>query len=232
VPLSKTLSLSLLDAVVPPAALPSCLLPGRWRLGTHNCGLLTSDKASRLAATICALALDVVALQEIGRPSAETTAAFAVSGPSCIWSPRADVDRPSGGTGFVYNQSRQFLQPVTRCTCAGVEQLTVEWRSAVGNASLRLMSVYAAPHSEVRPLQPATFSGAFVAALRSWRPDIALGDFNARHTAWDPFVTGAGSYTAQRGAHLLHDARALGLGICAPAAATRGFGLSTGVWRR
>jgi hypothetical protein len=84
-PLSKTLSLSLLDAVVPPAALPSCLLP-RPRLGTHN-GLLTPDKASRLAATICALALDVVALQEIGRPSAETRAAFAVSGLSCIWFP-------------------------------------------------------------------------------------------------------------------------------------------------
>jgi hypothetical protein len=95
--------------------------------------------------------------------------------------------------------------------------LTVEWRSAVGNASLRLMSVYAAPHSEVRPLQPASFSGALTTALRSWRPDVALGDFNARHIAWDPFVTGAGSYSAQRGAHLLHDARALGLDVCAPA---------------
>jgi hypothetical protein len=61
---SSLVPLSLLDAVVPPAALPSRLLPGRWR----NCGLLTPDKSSRLAATVCALALDFVAHQRRRQP--------------------------------------------------------------------------------------------------------------------------------------------------------------------
>ncbi len=197
-------------------------------MGTHNCGMLTVAKAMTLAATARALDLDIVALQEVGRPGDEVVAAFSAAGFRCVWSPRADVVRPSGGTGFAVSAARCCPPLVLGASCSEVEYVVIEVRSTVGNAVLRLASVYAAPDSDVRPLAPAAFSHALAAALRRWGPDVCLGDFNARHTSWDPFLVGAGQ-AAQRGAHLLTDTRALGLRVVAPTLPTRVRGTAQSV---